>query len=83
MTYTVLAYFDKDVEKFNPAMFFPMQSEFAIENIKDAVIKGKIEGAEAFDLYLLGSYDTANGLFNLNEKPVKVATLSDYVKESA
>lgn len=82
MKYTVCAYYDTETEKFNPCMLFPFPVENVIETIKEAVIKGKIEGAKDFELFHLGSYDTADASFELAGKPVKLLKLSDYVREN-
>ena len=82
MRYTVCAYYDKDTEKFNPCMLFPFDVDSVIESIKEGVIKNKIEGAGAFELFHLGFYDTANANFELNDKPVKVMDLSQYVRKA-
>ena len=34
MKYSCLAYFDKDLEKFNPPMFFPHSVDDAVERLK-------------------------------------------------
>lgn len=79
MIYSLLAYKDKETVKFNPPMLFPMDKDTAIENITDGVIKGKIEGAENFELYVLGTYDTITGTFKCGE-PEKVCDLAVYVR---
>lgn len=81
MMYTVCAYYDKETEKFNPPFFMPFVIDDVIESVIDGVKKGKIEGAQAFDLYHLGNYDTATALFNLNQEPKKVIELDQYVKQ--
>ena len=46
MKYIVCAYKDVELEKFNPAMFFPFQSiNDVIESVTAGVVKGKIDGA--------------------------------------
>lgn len=82
MIYTVCVYFDKDLEKYNPPFFVPFDTEQTIENVIDGVKKGKIEHPESFDMYLLGTYDTATALFNLVKEPKKLITLGDYVRET-
>lgn len=82
MKYSVMAYFDKDLNKFNPPMVIPFNVEDAVDSIKDGVKKGSIPGAKSFDLYHLGSFDTANAKFEISEKPVLKAVLSDYVRET-
>lgn len=83
MKYSIMAYYDIETEKFNPCMLFPFAAADAIESIKEGVIKGKIEGAEAFELYHLGSYDTANASFELLDRPAKVLKLADYVRKQS
>ena len=83
MKYTVAAYYDLETEKFNPPMLFPFDVDATLETIKSGVIKGKIEGAEAFDCMLLGTFDTETGLFALLEKPKKLLHLKDYVRSEA
>lgn len=83
MIYSVLAYFDKETEKFNPPMFFPFGEADAIETVKDGVKKGKIEGASAFKLYSIGSYDTATAEFEIKGKAKEICDLADYVREGA
>lgn len=80
MIYTVAAYYDVETEKYNPPMLFPFPVDNVIETIKEATIKGKIEGAEAFELYQLGNYDTADASFELLAKPVKLLKLKDFVR---
>lgn len=80
MIYTLFAYYDVDTEKFNPPMVFPFEKESGIETIREGVIKGKIEGAEAYELYFLGTYDTADAKFDLLAKPSKELTLKQYVR---
>lgn len=81
MRMTVLAYYDIQTQKFNPAFFVPFSLDDSIESITDAVKKGQLDGAQFFELYHLGSYDTENALFNLNEKPAFVVKLADYVRK--
>lgn len=82
MKYTVAAYRDKDTEHFNPPMLFPFPEESVIETIRQGAIKGKIEGCEAFELYILGTYDTATAKFELFANPKKVFNLSEFVKKA-
>lgn len=82
MIYSVLAYKDVETEKFNPPMLFPFDIETAIETCIDGVKKGKIEGAEFFNLFALGTYNTANAKFDLLPEPKLVAKLGDYVKKA-
>lgn len=83
MKYSVMAYRDKETEKFNPCMLFPFDVDSVIETVREGAIKGKIEGCEAFELFHLGFYDTANASFTLNEKPVKVLDLSQHVRKES
>lgn len=79
MKYEVFCYFDKETEKFNPPFFAPMSYDDTVENVIDGVKKGKVEDAKAFDLYHLGSYDTADGVIVVLEKPKRVISLENYV----
>lgn len=83
MIYTVACYFDVDTEKYNPPMMFPFDKEAVVETLKEGAIKGRIEGAESFDVYCLGTYDTETAKFNLLEKPEKLLQLKDFVKAKA
>lgn len=81
MRYTVLAYKDKELEKFLPAFLIPNNFEDSIEIIIDGVKKGKLEGADALTVYHLGFYDTEDGKFDLLEDPKKVFDCDQYVKQ--
>lgn len=81
MKQNLFCYKDIETNKFNVPFFVPFGVEDTIENLKDGVIKGKIEGAKALEVYHLGSYETANGKFDLLAEPVKVLSLADYVRE--
>lgn len=81
MKMTALAYYDVQTQKYNPAFLVPFSLDDSIESIIDAVKKGQLQGAEFFELYHLGFYDTENALFTLNEKPAFVAKLADYVRK--
>ena len=80
MKYRLMAYFDTDLEKFNPLMVVPFSLEDGIETIIDSAKKGQIPGSDKFLVYDIGSYETADGKIVLNEKPVKVADLTLYGK---
>lgn len=83
MIYSVVAYYDLDLEKFNPPMIAPMSEEQAEESIVDGVRKGKVEGAESFQAFYFGSFDTATGKFNLLEKPKLLVDLTKYVRKDS
>ena len=80
MMHEMLCYKDTEVNKFNTPFFVPFSVNDAAEQLKDGVIKGKIEGAKALEVYHLGSYDTATGKFTLVE-PTLVIKCADYVRE--
>lgn len=81
MKYTVATYFDVELRKFNPPMLVPMNEEDTIESVIDSTKKGQIQGAVAFELHILGKYDTATGKFELEEQPRFVARLEEYVRK--
>ena len=81
MKYTVACYFDVELRKFNPPMLVPMNREDTIESVIDSTKKGQIPGADAFELNILGTYDTATGKFELSEQPEFVERLGDYVRK--
>lgn len=83
MIYHAACYFDVDTEKYNPPMMFPFDKEAIKETLKEGALKGHIEGAEAFDVYYLGTYDTETAKFNLLDKPEKLLQLKDFVKTAA
>ena len=79
MKHTVAAYKDVDTQKFNTPFYAPFSAKDLAENVKDGTIKGKIDGAESYELYHLGSYETETGKFELLSEPVKLLVLADYV----
>lgn len=81
MKYTVCAYYDTDLQKFYNAWLVPQILDDVIEGVMDSTKLGKIENAETKELFHLGSYDTADGSFDLLDKPVKVLILRDFVKK--
>lgn len=81
MKYTVLAYFDKDTEKYNPPILAPMPLDDAIEGVIDGCKKGQIQHAKSFVCCHLGYYDTKTGKFELNQEPKKVVECDQYVKD--
>lgn len=81
MKYSVLAYRDIDLDKFNPPMLVPFSKEDAVDSVIDSCKKGKIPGAEAFELYFLGWYETSDARFELKDKPELVSVLRDYVRK--
>lgn len=81
MKYTMAAYFDIETKKYNPPMLFPFETDAVIETVTSGVTKGKIEGAQAFDLCLLGTFDTETGKCELLAQPEKLLHLADYVRE--
>lgn len=83
MKYTIVAYKDIDLDKFNTPAFMPFGVEDVCETIVDGVKKGKIEGAESLEAYHLGSYDSSTGEISLNAKPVKILELKAYVRKEA
>lgn len=82
MKYTVLAYYDKDVEKYNPPFLLPFGLEDSVSSVIDGVKKRKIENPEAFELYHLGWFDTETGQITVLDKPSIKAILSDYVRKA-
>lgn len=81
MIFTVCAYYDVDIEKFNPPFLVPMSLEDTIDQVIDGVKKGNIKDAKSYLCYHLGFYDTSTAKFNLNKEPVKVLELASYVRD--
>lgn len=81
MIYSILSYFDKDIEKFNPPMIAPMSKEDAIESIIDGCKKGQIENAKCFKAFYFGTFDTVTGKFELIDGGQELFDCAIYVKD--
>lgn len=77
MKYRVIAYFDLDLEKFNPPMLVPLSLDDTIESLIDSAKKGQIPGQDTAWAYDFGSFDS-DGTFDLLEKPAKICDLTVY-----
>lgn len=82
MIYNICAYYDVDLEKFYSPFPINQSVEDITEGVIDATKQGKVENAEFKELFHFGSFNTADGSFDLLAKPVKIAKLKDFVRKT-
>lgn len=81
MRCAIVAYKDTELEKFQPAFLIPQGIDEIVEAITDAAIKGKVEDCAHKELYLLGYFETTDGSFELQAKPVLALDCKSFAKE--
>lgn len=80
MICSVIAYFDTELEKYQPAFLIPQGVDEIVEGLTDAAIKGKVDDCAHKELYLFGTFDTTDGSFKINAKPVLILDLKTFDK---
>lgn len=83
MKFTVCAYFDTELEKYQPAFLVGVPVADIVEGVTEAAIKGKVDDCEHKKLFLLGSFETTDASFDLEEAPRMILDLKSFVKDGA
>lgn len=76
MKYSLICYFDTELEKYYPPFLVPQSVEDAIESMMDAGKKGKIEDVGTKKAFFLGQFDTEDAKIALLDSPKMIVDLT-------